>query len=85
MRAKNIPITIDGAIEEEESGFLQSSYLTDTKPKDEFISDLIKESAVQFQIIQQTSKALNFCKSIKEFQSSLEQIEAEKILLTAST
>lgn len=38
----------------------------------------------QEQIMQQTSKALNFCESTKEFLCSAEQVECEKILLIAS-
>lgn len=50
----------------------------------ERIDFLMHEAAKQFQAMLQTSKALNYCRLMKEFASGREQIEAEKILLVAS-
>ncbi|GJQ87888.1 hypothetical protein Trydic_g1157 [Trypoxylus dichotomus] len=81
-RAKNFRKSM-GDIDEEME---RSSSMSDigSKTNEELLSDLLKESAIQFQIIQQTTKALDLCRSVKEFVSSPEQIEAEKILLTAT-
>lgn len=51
---------------------------------DLIMDKLMTESLVQFQIMVQTSKALYFCQITKEFESSTELVEAEKLLLLAS-
>lgn len=58
-----------------------SSLMTTTSFDKEKINMQIN---IQNQIIQQISKALNFCESTKEFTCSTEQVECEKILLIAS-
>lgn len=50
---------------------------------DDRLSYLTNELSKQEQIIQQACKALNICKNMKEFVSSSEQIEAERVLLLA--
>ncbi|XP_017781226.1 PREDICTED: actin-binding protein anillin-like [Nicrophorus vespilloides] len=50
----------------------------------EKISNLSLESNIQNQIMIQTSKALLYCKSIKEFAASLEEVEAHRILLIST-
>lgn len=62
---------------------LENSKLED-HPADSKATVLMNEAAVQHQIIVQTCKALNICLSSKEFRSSIEYVEAEKILLLAS-
>lgn len=51
---------------------------------DEKMDELMRETLVQYQIMCQASKALQYCQSTKEFISSLEHIEAERLLLLSS-
>ncbi|KAJ8941352.1 hypothetical protein NQ314_010415 [Rhamnusium bicolor] len=48
------------------------------------LENLMRELSIQNEIMFQVSKALNFCRTTKEFESSKELIEAEKILLVTS-
>lgn len=56
----------------------------DNYPFNDRVSELLVESDVQYQVILQTSKALAFCRSTKEFSAGDEELEAERILLLAS-
>lgn len=51
---------------------------------DETMTNLMQESIIQYQIMYQTSKALHFCQKTKEFSSSVELVEAERLLLLSS-
>lgn len=47
------------------------------------LDHLMRELSVQNEILFQVSKALNYCRTMKGFETSVEFIEAEKILLLA--
>lgn len=81
---KGIPLHFsEGTISEEaiEDG---SSNTSDGIQISERIAVLTQESVVQLQVMQQTAKALGYCRSVKEFVGSFEQIEAERMLLLAT-
>ncbi|KAJ8968138.1 hypothetical protein NQ317_007864 [Molorchus minor] len=48
------------------------------------LDGLMKELSLQNEILFQVSKALTYCKATKKFDSGIELLEAERILLTAS-
>lgn len=48
------------------------------------VEELLQQAALQYEAMQQLSKALTVCRNTKEFASSEEQIEAERLLLLAS-
>lgn len=47
------------------------------------LDNLMRELSVQNEILFQVSKALTYCRTMKGFETSVEFIEAEKILLIA--
>lgn len=71
-------------IDEEKSDMSSLTYVPEIEHDDGEVSELVKEASIQFQIMQQTAKAVSVCRSIKEFEASPELLEAERILLTAS-
>lgn len=50
----------------------------------EILDDLMQQSQLHFQTMVQASKAVHLCESSKAFISSLEHIEAERLLLLSS-
>lgn len=50
----------------------------------DLLGSLLSEKNIQNQIVQQTSKALVFCRNTKEFNGSFEEVEVERFLLLAS-
>lgn len=60
------------------------SILDDPASKLNKSDKLMQKISIQNDIILQISKAISFCKNNKQFSSSIEHIEAEKVLLIAS-
>lgn len=48
------------------------------------IEELMQQSLIHYQAMVQASKAIQFCEQTKEFLSSLEHVEAERLLLLSS-
>lgn len=49
------------------------------------VAQMVVDCSVQYEMMQQLSKALEFCKTKKEFVSSIEHVEAERLLLLTGT
>lgn len=81
---RRLPLHSSGGTISEENGLETSLLTTTSSGNEERLARLMHDSAVQHQIIMQTGKALEYCRSVKEFTGSREVVEGERMLLLAT-